>query len=96
MTVLAAAYVFVPPFKGYALVDQRDRPVVTARDRGRHAAAPPARRGSPGRCCSRGSCSTSPATSTRIRYPDLLGGTVGFPSAGDAMYLAVYPSCSRA
>ncbi len=24
-------------------------------------------------------------------YPDLLGGHVGFPSAGDAMYLAVYP-----
>ena len=24
-------------------------------------------------------------------YPDLLGGKVGFPSAGDAMYLGVYP-----
>ena len=24
-------------------------------------------------------------------YPDLLGGNVGFPSAGDAMYLLVYP-----
>ena len=24
-------------------------------------------------------------------YPDLLGGKVGFPSAGDAMYLCVYP-----
>ncbi len=25
-------------------------------------------------------------------YPDLLGGTVGFPSVGDAVYLAVYPA----
>ncbi|HEY7396916.1 MAG TPA: EAL domain-containing protein [Gaiellaceae bacterium] len=25
-------------------------------------------------------------------YPDLLGGTVGFPSFGDAIYLAVYPA----
>ena len=25
-------------------------------------------------------------------YPDLLGGTVGFPSAGDAIYLSVYPA----
>ncbi len=25
-------------------------------------------------------------------YPDLLGGSVGFPSAGDAIYLSVYPA----
>ena len=25
-------------------------------------------------------------------YPELLGGTVGFPSAGDAIYLSVYPA----
>jgi len=25
-------------------------------------------------------------------YPDLLGGTVGFPSVGDAIYLSVYPA----
>src|SRR5262249_61564429 len=25
-------------------------------------------------------------------YPDLLGGPVGFPSAGDAIYLSVYPA----
>jgi hypothetical protein len=25
-------------------------------------------------------------------YPDLLGGTVGFPSLGDAIYLSVYPA----
>ena len=28
-------------------------------------------------------------------YPDLLGGTVGFPSAGDAIYLTVYPVLVR-
>ena len=27
-------------------------------------------------------------------YPDLLGGTVGFPSAGDAIYLQRLPVCS--
>ena len=29
-------------------------------------------------------------------YPDLLGGTVGFPSPGDAIYLSVYPVRLRA
>ena len=27
-----------------------------------------------------------------VHYPDLLGGTVGFPSGGDAIYLSVYPA----
>ena len=44
------------------------------------------------RCCSSARRSTSPATSTRTPIPDLLGGTVGFPSPATRSTSRVYPA----
>jgi diguanylate cyclase (GGDEF)-like protein/PAS domain S-box-containing protein len=91
MALLVSAYLFLPPFKGYAVV-------VNVIGLGSVAAMFAGIRVHRGRL--------SPAWALLVvgqllyvagdfytyTYPDLLGGTVGFPSAGDAIYLSVYPA----
>jgi diguanylate cyclase (GGDEF)-like protein/PAS domain S-box-containing protein len=91
MGLLVAAYLFVQPFKGYAVVvnivgvGSVFAMLVGIRIHG---------------------VGTRPAWTLLVlgqtlyvagdvytyTYPELLGGKVGFPSAGDAIYLAVYPA----
>ena len=77
----------MPPFKGYAVlvnvigVASLFAIAVGVLD------APPARRLA-GCCCSLGQALYVAGDFYTYTYPDLLGGDVGFPSAGDAIYLA--------
>ena len=90
MTILAIAYVFVPPFEGYALVINvigLSSPLAIAIGMRLHR--PQARLA--WSLLLAGQLLYVAGDFYTYTYPDLLGGTVGFPSAGDAMYLGVYP-----
>ena len=90
MTVLTVAYVFVPPFKGNALVINAiglSSPLAIAVGVRLHR--PQARLA--WTLLLAGQLLYVAGDFYTYTYPDLLGGTVGFPSAGDAIYLAVYP-----
>jgi diguanylate cyclase (GGDEF)-like protein/PAS domain S-box-containing protein len=91
MTLLIGAYVFVPPFKGYAVV-------VNVIGLGSVVAMLAGIRMHRGRLSAAwtllivGQLLYVAGDFYTYTYPDLLGGTVGFPSAGDAIYLSVYPA----
>jgi diguanylate cyclase (GGDEF)-like protein/PAS domain S-box-containing protein len=90
MTVVTGAYLFVPPFEGYAVLVN----VI--------GVASLAAIGIGIRLHSRARLAWSllllgqalyvAGDFYTYTYPDLLGGTVGFPSGGDAIYLSVYPA----
>ena len=90
MAVLIGAYLFVPPFKGYAVVVN----VIGVASLFAIAAAMG--------CTARarlawmlllvGQALYVAGDFYTYTYPDLLGGLVGFPSPGDAIYLCVYPA----
>ena len=96
MAVLTVAYVFVPPFKGYALVINvigLSSPLAIAVGMRLHR--PQARLA--WSLLLAGQLLYVAGDFYTYTYPDLLGGTVGFPSAGDAIYLArLSRSCSPA
>ncbi|HEY0417084.1 MAG TPA: PAS domain S-box protein, partial [Gaiellaceae bacterium] len=90
MGLLIGAYLFVPPFKGYALVVNAIGiaslaaiawGVFANRSRARLAWG----------LMIAGQFLYVSGDFYTYTYPDLLGGTVGFPSFGDAIYLSVYP-----
>jgi diguanylate cyclase (GGDEF)-like protein/PAS domain S-box-containing protein len=91
MAVLIGAYLFVPPFKGYALVVNAvglasilaiGGGVIANRSRARLAWG----------LMLVGQLLYVAGDVYTYTYPDLLGGVVGFPSGGDAIYLSVYPA----
>ncbi len=90
MALLIGAYLFVPPFKGYAVV-------VNVVGVGSLVAigAGVLMNGSRARLAwgllLAGQLLYVAGDFYTYTYPDLLGGTVGFPSFGDAIYLSVYP-----
>ena len=91
MTVVVGLYVFVPPFKGYAvLVNVIGVASVVA------IAAGVMLHGAKAKVAWTlllvGQLLYVAGDFYTYTYPDLLGGTVGFPSAGDAIYLTVYPA----
>jgi diguanylate cyclase (GGDEF)-like protein/PAS domain S-box-containing protein len=90
MAVLIGAYLFVPPLKGYAVVVNVigfgslvaiGGGVVMNGSRARLAWL----------LLLAGQALYVAGDFYTYTYPDLLGGVVGFPSAGDAIYLSVYP-----
>jgi diguanylate cyclase (GGDEF)-like protein/PAS domain S-box-containing protein len=90
MATLTVLYVFVPPFKGYAalinLIGVCSPFAIAAGiwiHRPRATAA--------WLLILAGQSLYFAGDFYTYSYPDLLGGHVGFPSAGDAMYLLVYP-----
>jgi diguanylate cyclase (GGDEF)-like protein/PAS domain S-box-containing protein len=91
MALLIGAYLFVPPFKGYAVV-------VNVVGFGSVAAMVVGIRVHHGRARAAwtllvvGQLLYVVGDFYTYTYPELLGGTVGFPSAGDAIYLSVYPA----
>ena len=91
MSLLVAAYVFVPPFKGYAvvvnLVGAGSLVAIGAGVRLHRARARVA-----WSLLLAGQLLYVVGDFYTYTYPDLLGGTVGFPSFGDAVYLSVYPA----
>ena len=91
MAVLTAGYLFVPPFKGYAVLINAigiSSPLAIAVGMRLH--------GAKARLAWTlllvGQLLYVAGDVYTYTYPDLLGGTVGFPSAGDAIYLSVYPA----
>ena len=91
MAILTAGYLFVPPFKGYAIVINVigiSSPLAIAAGMRLH--------GAKARLAWTlllvGQLLYVAGDFYTYSYPDLLGGTVGFPSAGDAIYLSVYPA----
>ncbi len=90
-SVLTVAYLFVPPFKGYAGLINLIGLMSPAAIAPRHTHAP-----SEGRARLESAVPWPTAyvvgDAIRTRIPALLGGAVGFPSAGDAIYLLVYPA----
>ncbi len=88
---LTAAYLFVPPFKGYAVVvNVIGVSSLVAIAAGIRAARPKARVA--WGLILLGQTLYVAGDFYTYTYPDLLGGKVGFPSAGDAIYLSVYPA----
>jgi diguanylate cyclase (GGDEF)-like protein/PAS domain S-box-containing protein len=91
MVLLIAAYLFVRPFEGYAVVvnilgvASVVALVVGVRMHG-------ARARTAWSLLALGQLLYVAGDFYTYTYPDLLGGTVGFPSAGDAIYLSVYPA----
>jgi diguanylate cyclase (GGDEF)-like protein/PAS domain S-box-containing protein len=91
MGLLILAYLFVPPFKGYAVVvNVVGFGAVAAMVAGIRLHHPNAR--AAWTLLVIGQFLYVAGDVYTYTYPDLLGGTVGFPSAGDAIYLAVYPA----
>jgi diguanylate cyclase (GGDEF)-like protein/PAS domain S-box-containing protein len=91
MGVLLGAYLFVPPFKGYAVlvnVIGAGSVVAIAAGVGLHHARARLAWG----LLLLGQLLYVAADFYTYTYPDLLGGIVGFPSIGDAIYLSVYPA----
>jgi diguanylate cyclase (GGDEF)-like protein/PAS domain S-box-containing protein len=90
MTVLTGLYVLVPPFKGYAglinLIGLTSPIAIAVGIRMHRPKATLA-----WRLLLFGQALYFAGDVYTYSYPDLLGGKVGFPSAGDAMYLGVYP-----
>ena len=90
MAVLTGLYVFVPPFKGYAALINLIglcSPLAIAAGIWMHRP----RASAAWLLILAGQSLYFAGDFYTYSYPDLLGGTVGFPSAGDAMYLLVYP-----
>jgi len=88
---LLAAYLFVPPFEGYAIVVN----VIGVSSLLAIAAGIAMHRPKAWLAWSLlllGQALYVAGDFYTYTYPDLLGGTVGFPSAGDAIYLSVYPA----
>src|SRR5579862_9488814 len=94
MALLVGAYLFLPPFKGYAVV-------VNVVGFGSVVAMVAGIRMHRGRLSAAwtllvvGQLLYAAGDFYTYTYPELLGGTVGFPSAGDAIYLSVYPALFR-
>ncbi|HVN62934.1 MAG TPA: EAL domain-containing protein [Gaiellaceae bacterium] len=90
MTVLTVLYVVVPPFKGYAglinLIGLTSPIAIAVGIRMHRPKATLA-----WLLLLFGQSLYFAGDFYTYSYPDLLGGHVGFPSAGDAMYLFVYP-----
>ncbi len=90
MAVLTACYLFVPPLEGYAVVINVigvSSPLAIGLGmRLHHAKARVA-----WSLLLAGQLLYVAGDFYTYTYPDLLGGTVGFPSVGDAVYLGVYP-----
>jgi diguanylate cyclase (GGDEF)-like protein/PAS domain S-box-containing protein len=90
ITVLTALYVFVPPFKGYAaLINLIGLASPAAIAAGIWMHKPKAMLA--WLLILFGQALYVAGDFYTYSYPDLFGGHVGFPSAGDAMYLLVYP-----
>jgi diguanylate cyclase (GGDEF)-like protein/PAS domain S-box-containing protein len=90
MAVLTVLYVFVPPFKGYAaLINFIGLCSPLAIAAGMWIFRP--RASAAWLLILIGQSLYFAGDFYTYSYPNLLGGTVGFPSAGDAMYLLVYP-----
>ena len=91
MVVLTAGYLFVPPFKGYAVLINAiglSSPIAIAIGMRLHG--PKARLA--WSLLLVGQLLYVAGDVYTYTYPELLGGTVGFPSAGDGIYLSVYPA----
>ncbi len=89
--ILLGAYLFLPPFKGYAVLVNVigvgsligiGAGVLLQHSRARLAWS----------LILLGQLLYVAGDFYTYTYPNLLGGTVGFPSAGDAIYLSVYPA----
>jgi diguanylate cyclase (GGDEF)-like protein/PAS domain S-box-containing protein len=91
MTVVIAAYLFVPPFKGYALVVNLVG-LASLAAIGIGVTMHGARARLAWLLILVGQALYVAGDFYTYTYPDLLGGTVGFPSPGDAIYLSVYPA----
>jgi len=90
MAVLTGLYVFVPPFKGYAgLINLIGLTSPLAIALGIRMHRPRAK--AAWLLLLFGQSLYFAGDFYTYSYPELLGGKVGFPSAGDAMYLCVYP-----
>ncbi len=91
LTGLTAAYLFVPPLKGYAVVvNVIGVSSLIAIAAGMRLHRPRAM--AAWSLILLGQMLYVAGDFYTYTYPDLLGGTVGFPSAGDAIYLSVYPA----
>jgi diguanylate cyclase (GGDEF)-like protein/PAS domain S-box-containing protein len=91
MAALLGAYVFVPPLKGYAVVvNVIGVTSVLAIWAGMRLHRAEARLA--WRLLLVGQLLFVAGDFYTYTYPDLLGGSVGFPSVGDAIYLTVYPA----
>ena len=91
MAVLIGAYLFVPPFKGYAVIVNVIGVASLFAIAGgvwMHSA----RARLAWMLLLVGQALYVAGDFYTYTYPDLLGGVVGFPSAGDAIYLSVYPA----
>ena len=91
MAVLIGAYLFVPPFKGYAVIVNVIGVASLFAIAGgvwMHSA----RARLAWMLLLLGQALYVAGDFYTYTYPDLLGGVVGFPSAGDAIYLSVYPA----
>jgi diguanylate cyclase (GGDEF)-like protein/PAS domain S-box-containing protein len=91
MTLVIGAYLFVPPFKGYALVVNFVG-LASLAAIGVGVTMHGARARLAWLLILVGQGLYVAGDVYTYTYPDLLGGTVGFPSAGDAIYLSVYPA----
>ena len=90
-SVLTVAYLFVPPFKGYAgLINVIGLMSPVAIGIGMRMHRPKAMLA--WSLLLVGQLLYVAGDFYTYSYPALLGGTVGFPSAGDAIYLLVYPA----
>jgi hypothetical protein len=90
MAVLTGLYLFVAPFKGYAaLINLIGVCAVLAIAVGVWVHRP--RASAAWLLIFAGQALYFAGDFYTYSYPELLGGNVGFPSAGDAMYLLVYP-----
>ena len=88
---MLAAYLFIPPFKGYAVMVNAigvASLVAIAAGVFLHGAQARVAWG----LILLGQTLYVIGDFYTYTYPDLLGGTVGFPSGGDAIYLSVYPA----
>src|SRR5581483_2768433 len=88
--ILLGAYLFVPPFKGYAVLVN----VIGVGSLAAIAAGVKLNRAKAKNAWGLllvGQLLYVAGDFYTYTYPDLLGGTVGFPSPGDAIYLSVYP-----
>jgi diguanylate cyclase (GGDEF)-like protein/PAS domain S-box-containing protein len=91
MAALVAAYLFVPPLKGYAVVVNvigLASPLAIWAGMRLHGAEAKLA----WRLLLVGQLLYFAGDFYTYTYPDLLGGKVGFPSVGDAIYLSVYPA----
>jgi diguanylate cyclase (GGDEF)-like protein/PAS domain S-box-containing protein len=91
MSILIGLYVLVPPFKGYpVLVNLIGVGSIAAIVLGMRLHRTEAR--TPWTLLLVGQLLYVAADFYTYTYPNMLGGVVGFPSPGDAIYLAVYPA----